>query len=176
MFLSPLPTCYFADCHLRNSNSHALLVPTECTPSQDLFSAMVHTLSDLEVFSAVIQTLSDLTVFSAVIQTLSGLEAISSGVEKNTSSTSRVWSSSCVEKKSKKKQSSLPTFFIQCTVFFRKKITWPAVILYVVMTAPSSITSTHSVSWNVNGRAYPNINLEQCSSTFFHYLPSKVPC
>lgn len=163
MFLNPLPTCYFADCHLRNSNSHALLVPTECTPSQDLFSAVVHTLSDLEVFSAVIQTLSD-------------LEAISSGVEKKTSSTSRVWSSSCVEKKSKKNQSSLPTFFIQCTVFFGKKITWPAVTLYVVTTAPSSTTPTHAVPWNVNGRAHPNINLERCSSTFFHYLPSKVPC
>lgn len=43
MFLSPLPNCYFVDCHLRNSNSHAFLVPTECKPSQDLFSAVVHT-------------------------------------------------------------------------------------------------------------------------------------
>lgn len=95
---------------------------------------------------------------------------MSSGVEKNTSSTSRVWSSSCVVKNSKNKQSSSPTFFIQCNVFFGKKITCPAVTLYVVtVLASASTTPIQAVPWNIDGaRELSERNDHGCSQLINH--------
>lgn len=102
----------------------------------------------------------------ATEQTFNDLAAMSSGVEKNTSSTSKVWSSSCVVKNNKNKQSSSPTFFIQCNVFLGKKITWPAVTLYVVtVLPPASTIPIQALPWNT-GRV-TKLNQERNKQTLF---------